>query len=327
MKSDTAGNRVSGISFSVYPVAEDGTLSEALTGTTNAGGVLYFDSLPLGTYFITETAQNGWQPHKPEEWEVSAETAIYTTVDGVAGWLIRIDKNGALIQAVNERITGSLVVTKTAEDGYVQGVTFTVTGGGKTWTITTTEDGTAVKTLTGDKYAEFYEIKQRAHVSTTTPQSVKVATESTTHSFNAGDTVWATSQYDNTLTFTAYKVDKVIYDEVSCEVVYRLVDPQGIRPTVLQPESCVRVTMFSSETETAVVSMSSEARAATLAAKEKLASAALGGTAKAAAGAAQASAQTAAQTATVAASVATPVTAVAGAAVAGVEKAVKAITR
>lgn len=196
-------------------------------------------------------------------------------------------------------------------------------------------NGTAVKTLTGDEYVEYYEIKQRAHAPSVAKQSVPVAEQSVpaepksvSHSFNAGDTVYATSQYDSTLTFAAYKVDKVVYDELAREAVYRLVDPQGIRPTILQPESCVNVTVFANETETAIVPMSKDAKAAALAAKEKLASAALGGTAKAAAtGAAQASAQTAAQTATVAASVATPVTAVAGAAVAGIEKAVKAITR
>lgn len=189
--------------------------------------------------------------------------------------------------------------------------------------------GAAVKSVSGDKYAEYYEIKQRAHATATAEYSAPAATpKSIQHSFGAGDTVYATSQYDSTLTFSAYKVDKVIYDELSREAMYRLVDPQGIRPTILQPESCVNVTMFANETETAIVPMSKDAKAAALAAKEKLASAALGGTAKAAAtGAAQASAQTAAQTATVAASVATPVTAVAGAAVAGIEKAVKAITR
>lgn len=190
-------------------------------------------------------------------------------------------------------------------------------------------NGAAVKSVSGDKYAEYYEIKQRAHAVATAEYSAPAATpKSIQHSFGAGDTVYATSQYDSTLTFSAYKVDKVIYDELSREAVYRLVDPQGIRPTILQPESCINVTMFANETETAIVPMSKDAKAAALAAKEKLASAALGGTAKAAAtGAAQASAQTAAQTATVAASVATPVTAVAGAAVAGIEKAVKAITR
>lgn len=190
-------------------------------------------------------------------------------------------------------------------------------------------NGTAVKTLTGDQYAEYYEIKQRAHAAATAEHSAPTATpKSIQHSFSAGDTVYATSQYDSTLSFSAYKVDKVVYDELAREAVYRLVDPQGIRPTILQPESCVNVTVFANETETAIVPMSKDAKAAALAAKEKLASTALGGTAKAAAtGAAQASAQTAAQTATVAASVATPVTAVAGAAVAGIEKAVKAITR
>lgn len=189
-------------------------------------------------------------------------------------------------------------------------------------------NGTAVKTLTGDQYAEYYEIKQRAHAPSVAKQSVPAEPKSVSHSFNAGDTVYATSQYDSTLSFSAYKVDKVVYDELAHEAVYRLVDPQGIRPTILQPESCVNVTVFANETETAIVPMSKDAKTAALAAKERLASAALGGTAKAAAtGAAQASAQTAAQTATVAASVATPVTAVAGAAVAGIEKAVKAITR
>lgn len=142
-KSDRSGNAVSGISFGVYPVAADGTLSGPLVGTTNDVGVLILSALPLGTYMVAEDVQNGWQAYRPAEWEVSAATAMYTTVGGVTGWLVQLDKNGATIQAVNERITGSLTVTKTAEDGCVAGVKFTVTGGGKTWTVTTDEDGTA----------------------------------------------------------------------------------------------------------------------------------------------------------------------------------------
>lgn len=150
IKSDTKGNRVSGIGFTVYPIADNGELSDPLTGTTNAGGILYFEGLPLGEYMVTENPTDGWVAHNPREWEVSAQTASYTTVGGVTGWLVTLDKDGAMIQAVNERITGSLTVYKKATDNStLQGAEFALEvsyDGGVSWQAlssgTTGADGT-----------------------------------------------------------------------------------------------------------------------------------------------------------------------------------------
>lgn len=112
-KEGTGGEKLAG---AVFTVTNKNTNRVAARITTNAQGYgKVNDPLPIGQYTVTETTfPDGWKQAdgQPTSWNVEI-TKAKTTV---------------AIHAVNAPNLGELELTKTAEDGIVWGIPFTVTG-------------------------------------------------------------------------------------------------------------------------------------------------------------------------------------------------------
>ena len=112
-KEGTGGEKLAG---AVFTATNKATGKKVLIGPTNAQGYAKnTQPLPIGQYVVTETTfPDGWKQAdgQPTSWNVEI-TKAKTTVT---------------IQAVNAPNLGELELTKTAEDGIVWGIPFTVTG-------------------------------------------------------------------------------------------------------------------------------------------------------------------------------------------------------
>jgi len=112
-KEGTGGKKLAG---AVFTATNKATGKKVLIGPTNAQGYAKnTQPLPIGQYVVTETTfPDGWKQAdgQPTSWNVEI-TKAKTTV---------------AIHAVNAPNLGELELTKTAEDGIVWGIPFTVTG-------------------------------------------------------------------------------------------------------------------------------------------------------------------------------------------------------
>ena len=112
-KKGTGGEKLAG---AVFTATNQATGQKTLIGPTNAQGYAKnTQPLPIGQYTVTETTfPDGWKQAdgQPTSWNVEI-TKAKTTVT---------------IQAMNAPNLGELELTKTAEDGIVWGIPFTVTG-------------------------------------------------------------------------------------------------------------------------------------------------------------------------------------------------------
>ena len=107
---------VDGIRFNVTGNGVDQTV------TTKNGGVIQIDNLRPGTYTVTELTENRYEPQAPK------------TVTVVSG-------QTASVLFSNTLKRGDLKIVKTAEDGKVSGVPFTVTGNGVNENVITNSKG------------------------------------------------------------------------------------------------------------------------------------------------------------------------------------------
>ena len=103
LKKTSEDGKIAGISFTV--TGDD--FNE--TVTTDANGELQLENLVPGVYTVTENAAAFYEPQQPQ------------TVTVKAG-------QTAEVSFSNQLKRGALEVTKTAEDGFVQGVTFRLSG-------------------------------------------------------------------------------------------------------------------------------------------------------------------------------------------------------
>ena len=111
LKSDAeSGKDLSGAEFTVY---DDNGEEVAVIGPTNSNGYAKSGEITYGSYIVKETkVPVNYQP------------------DGDATWNITLDDNSPLItlDISNLRQYGSVKIVKTAEDGLVDGLSFTLTG-------------------------------------------------------------------------------------------------------------------------------------------------------------------------------------------------------
>ena len=155
IKMDSADRtiRLAGAEFTLYTLV-DGVAGEAVTvEITDKNGLAVFTGLTMGDYRIVETAA----PFGYKLWETPVDFSIDADGNVTAG------KDGVQLPAIdmvytagvlNENITRELTVKKLdADDGSaLAGASFTVTGGGKSWRVTTGKDGTAKISLPYGEY-------------------------------------------------------------------------------------------------------------------------------------------------------------------------------
>ena len=122
-KEGTGGEKLAG---AVFTVTNRNTNRVVARITTNSQGYgKANDPLPIGQYVVTETTfPDGWKQAdgQPTSWNVEITKA----------------KIAVTIHAVNAPAVGNLELTKTAEDGIVSGISFTVTGPNSYRSIVTT---------------------------------------------------------------------------------------------------------------------------------------------------------------------------------------------
>lgn len=207
----------------------------------------------------------------------------------------------------------------------------------KTYTLLS-RDGKAAERCLGEKLASKYELKREPlskkldvpakpadeysldkYISRQAA-AVKGQAEATSKaSFKAGDTVYATSQYEAGADLAEYKVSYAIEDKASGDVFYRLVPTDTSKPTILQTEQCLSKTLFPDLASGKAKLATEGGKALAAQTKNELAAVALGKdvAVQNAARAAKAGAQAVAAT--------NPVTATASAAIDAVKKTVKAV--
>lgn len=198
-------------------------------------------------------------------------------------------------------------------------------------------NGTPQEIISGEDLSKFYEIKNPAQIKaeSTTLEEAPSKVQEQKATFKAGDEVWATSQYEEGVSLSQYKVEYAIKDKVNGEIVYKLVPTNTDSPAILQTESCVDTTIFKDQFYGTAILKSESGRVSAIQMKEKLAASALGvppsngvptvnGAVKQAT---TTTAQTTAKGIGTAAAASTPVTAAVSAAAQVVETTIKGITR
>ncbi len=230
-KKDVDGNKVSGMSFSLYPVNADGSFGVPDNKiTSNTDGIAIWEQKPLGTYFLVENNNPGWSSYNPDKWTVSgAYSAVWTTKNGLSGWLLELMPGSAeaTVTAVNKRIVGGLKIQKASDDGVLQGFTFTVTGGGKTYTGTT--DASGVCTFSGlPVYDASNAIITYTVTETNVPDRyVKPAAQTVTLTENKTLTV----NFNNKLKYGELIIQKDAYNGVIENVGFRVTSTAGYNQT------------------------------------------------------------------------------------------------
>ena len=205
------------------------------------------------------------------------------------------------------------------------------------------KNSTPQKIVSGEELSKFYEIKNQTQVRAepTTSEVIHQENASETYvpqkkaTFKAGEEVWATSQYEEGVSLSLYKVEYAIEDKVNGEIVYKLIPDTPDKAVILQTESCVGITVFKDQFYGTAMLTSEAGKITAIQMKEKLAASALGvppsNGISTVNGAVKQATTTAAQTTAkgigTAASASTPVTAAVSAAAQVVETTIKGITR
>ena len=114
--------KVSGITFTITGNGVNKTV------TTGSGGTITVSGLAPGTYTVTETVPSGY------------------TADKVSQSVTVTDGQTTIVSFHNTLQTGNMKIVKTADDGNVSGIKFTISGNGIIWTATTGADGTITMT-------------------------------------------------------------------------------------------------------------------------------------------------------------------------------------
>ncbi|MGN0628691.1 MAG: collagen binding domain-containing protein [Oscillospiraceae bacterium] len=153
MDSEDRTKRLAGAEFTLYPV-ENGTVGSALTtAVTNENGLAVFTDLAMGNYRIVETkAPYGFKLlSNPIDFVVDAEGKVLVGNDRTE--LPEKDKIN-MFGIVNTSVLQDLEIKKvSSETGKaLAGATFTVTGNGMSWRVTTGKDGTAMLSLPYGEY-------------------------------------------------------------------------------------------------------------------------------------------------------------------------------
>jgi len=199
------------------------------------------------------------------------------------------------------------------------------------------KNSTPQKIVSGEELSKFYEIKNPAQVKAESTSLEEIHQENASETyvpqkkatFKAGEEVWATSQYEEGVSLSLYKVEYAIEDKVNGEIVYKLIPDTPDKAVILQTESCVGITVFKDQFYGTAMLTSEAGKITAIQMKEKLAASALG--VPPSNGAVKQATTTAAQTTAkgigTAASASTPVTAAVSAAAQVVETTIKGITR
>ena len=194
-KTNDSGSPLAGAYF-VATSTENPSLQYPI-GPTNSAGYASVDNVKYGEYKIVETVF-------PTNYQSS----------GQSEWTVTLDKNAPngviTINAVNELIPGNCKIVKTAEDGVVQGLSFTIAGTGYSKTVTLDSTGTAlVKGLRPGTYTVTEQVIDRYE-----PQAVQTVTITT------GQT--ATVTFNNVLKKGTLKVTKTSEDGLTAGVQFKL---------------------------------------------------------------------------------------------------------
>ena len=153
MDSEDKAKRLAGAEFTLYPV-ENGVVGSALkTAVTNENGLAVFTDLPMGSYRIIETkAPYGFK---------LLSNSIDFVVDADGKVLVGKDKTELpekdkihMFGMLNTSILQEFEIKKiSSESGKtLAGATFTISGEGMSWRVTTGKDGTATLSLPYGKY-------------------------------------------------------------------------------------------------------------------------------------------------------------------------------
>lgn len=116
--------------------------------------------------------------------------------------------------------------------------------------------GKVKKTITGDELSKFYEVKQIAE-QTPTPQTPvpQHPTQQTPvvpingASYETGDYVFALNMYDSGYELNQYRIDYVVADKPTGEIIYKLTPTTPGQAEIIQSEHCAGITMFSGRAE------------------------------------------------------------------------------
>ena len=155
VKMDAADRttRLPGAEFTLYPVVNGITGTALATAVTNENGLAVFTDLTMGSYRIIETkAPYGFRLWTNSiDFIVDADGNVFMGKDQTE--LPEMDQIH-MVGVLNISILRELTIRKVSSDNEkpLSGATFTVTGNGKTWRVTTGTDGTAVLNLPYGEY-------------------------------------------------------------------------------------------------------------------------------------------------------------------------------
>ena len=155
VKMDAADRttRLPGAEFTLYPVVNGITGTALATAVTNENGLAVFTDLTMGSYRIIETkAPYGFRLWTNSiDFIVDADGNVFMGKDQTE--LPEMDQIH-MVGVLNTSILRELTIRKVSSDNEkpLSGATFTVTGNGKTWRVTTGTDGTAVLNLPYGEY-------------------------------------------------------------------------------------------------------------------------------------------------------------------------------
>ena len=155
VKMDAADRttRLPGAEFTLYPVVNGITGTALATAVTNENGLAVFTYLTMGSYRIIETkAPYGFRLWTNSiDFIVDADGNVFMGKDQTE--LPEMDQIH-MVGVLNTSILRELTIRKVSSDNEkpLSGATFTVTGNGKTWRVTTGTDGTAVLNLPYGEY-------------------------------------------------------------------------------------------------------------------------------------------------------------------------------
>lgn len=148
VKIDKENNelRLAGAEFTLYlrNGNSETTVAEAVT---NRNGIATFADLPMGSYRIRETkAPEGYKLwNNPVDFVVDENGDIKV---GSAGTLLPVVDNVSQASITNQAVVKEITVKKVSDTGVaLAGAVFRITGGGKTYNLTSGSDGTAKVTL------------------------------------------------------------------------------------------------------------------------------------------------------------------------------------
>lgn len=148
VKIDKENNelRLAGAEFTLY-LRNGNSETTVVEAVTNSNGIATFDNLPMGSYRIRETkAPVGYKLwNNPVDFVVDENGDIKV---GSAGTLLPVVDNVSIATITNQAVVKEITVKKVSDTGVaLAGAVFRITGGGKTYNLTSGSDGTAKVTL------------------------------------------------------------------------------------------------------------------------------------------------------------------------------------